>query len=300
MQQVEQESQFWQGAPVAPALDRASVTATSTKKPRARRPFRGRIKGARLRAYSIAAAALTGALVYTVATEGGQHTRASNPLLPSIENAAAALGLGLDQIAITGQKYTPDSDIFAALDLQSARSFATLDADAAKARIEDLPWIEKAEIVRAYPGRLDIRVTERTPWAVWHRASGDSLIDQTGRVLASVKNGSGAGLLRLAGEGAAKEAPALMAVLARYPDVARQLSEAERIAERRWTLKLKHGITLILPPERESQALSTYVSDRSVQALTAGGGFAVDLRGTNKITLRKLTGPSPADPEAKS
>lgn len=300
MQQVEQDSQFWQGAPVAPVLDRASASKTTNLKPRANLPLSKRFGVAKLRTFGITAAALSGAVIYTVATEGGRNTRASNPLLPSVERAAAAVGLGVDQVTITGQKYTPDADIFAALNLEGTRSFATLDADASKALIEELPWIAKAEIARVYPGRLDIRVTERKPWALWHRTGGDFLIDETGRVLAAVKNGSGAGLLRLSGEGAAKDAPALMAILARYPDVARQLGEAERVAERRWTLKLKHDITLILPPERESQALSTYVSDRSVQALTAGGGFAVDLRGTNKITLRRLPTAAPADPQARS
>lgn len=288
MQQVGQESQFWQGAPVAPAPNRVSAASAEPKPSRPSKSFRARFKGPRLRAMGIAAAALTGALIYTVMTDGGRRTRASDPILPSVETAVAAAGFGLDQVAITGQKYTPDSDIFDALGLAGARSYATFDAESAKARIEELPWVAKAELVRVYPGGLNIQITERKPWAVWRRTAGDFLIDETGRVLASVKRGSSAGLLRVSGEGAAKDAPAIMAVLARYPDVFKSLEEVERVAERRWTLKLRRNITLILPPDREAQALAMYDGDRTVRALTEGGGFTVDLRAVNKITVRKM------------
>lgn len=305
MQQVGQDSQFWLGAPVAPVPKRTSSSRSSDVTARPQTPFLSRLKGPRLRAFCVAVAALAGAAIYTVATDGGRNTRASDPLLPNIETAVAAIGFGLDQVAITGQKYTSDADIYEALGLDNTRSFATLDADAARQRIEDLPWIEKAELARAYPGRLDIKITERKPWAVWRDGKRDYLVDQSGRVLATVKAGSaGSGLLHLSGEGAAKEAPALMTMLGRYPDIARDLQEAERVAGRRWTLKLQHNTVLILPPEREAQALAVYASDRTVKALTAEGGFTIDLRAVNKITLRRTPGAtqstSPAASEAKS
>lgn len=305
MQQVGQESQFWSGAPVAPAPNRASATAASEKPGRPASARHSRLKGPRLRALCVAAAALSGAIIYTVMTDGGRNARTSDPIMPTVETAAAAIGFGLDQVSTSGQKYTPDADIYEALDLDNVRSFATLDAESAKARIEGLPWIDKAELVRVYPGRLDIKVTERKPWAVWHNAKRDLLIDATGRILAAVKGSTGSGLMRISGEGAAKEAPALMAILARYPDIKRDLHEAERVAERRWTLKLNRNMTLILPPDREAQALAMYASDRSVKAISANGGYAVDLRAVNKITLRKQTGATDntsaaSDTQAKS
>jgi cell division protein FtsQ len=294
LQQVGQESQFWSGAPVAPAMTGASVAAVTDHKPHRSPAWRQRLGRSRLRTAGVIAAALVGAVVYTVMTNGGRNTRASDPVLPTFESAAAAIGFGLDQVAITGQKYTPDADIFAALDLANTRSFTTFDATAAKSRIEALPWIETAELVRGYPGRLDVKVTERKPWAVWHDGKRRVLVDHTGRVLAAVKGGAGGGLLRLTGDGAAAEAPALMAVLGRYPDIRRDLTEAERVAGRRWTLKLARDMTLVLPPEREAQALAMFATDRSVKALTAGGGFVVDLRALNKITVRKSGADRPA------
>lgn len=304
MQQVGQDSQFWSGAPVAPAVTAASAASASEHKPHRSPAWRQRLSR-RPRAAGVIAAALTGAVVFTVMTDGGRGARPSNPVLPTVEKAAAAIGFGLDQVAITGQTYTPDADIFAALDLANTLSFTTFDASAAKARIEALPWIESAELVRTYPGGLAVKVIERKPWAVWQDGKRRMLVDDTGRVLAAVKGDKGGGLLRLSGEKAAAEAPALMAVLARYADIRRDLIEAERVADRRWTLKLARDMTLVLPPEREAQALAMFAADRSVKALTASGGFVVDLRALNKITVRKngktvQTGAADASPAARS
>lgn len=295
MQKVGQNSQFWQGAPVAPALKGASKASQLSKKTKRRNDrFRPR-----LRTLCVASAALVGALIYTVMTEGGRHTPTSAPILPAVESAAAAAGFGLDQISVTGQKFTPAADIFKALDLENARSVVSLDIEAATKRIENLPWIKQAHIERVYPGGLNVKVSERQPWAVWGRGKRDYLIDETGRVLAAVKPGTAAGgLLRLTGEGAAKEAAALMAILARYPRVGRELQEAQRIAGRRWNLKLSRNMVLILPPEREAQALTLYTSDPAVKRLTTKGGYAVDLRAVNKITLRDISASVP--PQAKS
>lgn len=291
MQKVGQNTQFWQGAPVAPALKSSAKSSPLTKNTKRRHErFRPR-----LRTTCVVSAALGGALLYTIMTEGGRHTPNSAPILPAVETAAAAAGFGLDQVSLTGHKFTPASDIFKALDLENARSVVSLDAEAAQKRIENLPWIKEAHIERVYPGGLTIKVTERQPWAVWRRGKRNYLIDDTGRVLAAVKPGTAAGgLLRLTGEGAAKEAAGLMTILARYPRVGRDLQEAHRIAGRRWNLKLSRNMMLILPPEREAQALTLYTSDAAVKRLTAKGGYAVDLRAVNKITLRDISASAPS------
>ena len=40
-------------------------------------------------------------------------------------------GFGIDQVSVTGQHYTADTDIFDALDLPNVRTFAAFDSDAA-------------------------------------------------------------------------------------------------------------------------------------------------------------------------
>ena len=111
-------------------------------------------------------AALSGALAFSLLTDAGRQTREAMSLLPEADQVLFWTGLRIDQVALSGQRFTPDSDIFDALDLANARSLLTFHSNAARGRIEALPWIETASITREIPGALEIRVTERKPTAL--------------------------------------------------------------------------------------------------------------------------------------
>src|SRR5690606_22081302 len=157
------------------------------------------------------------------------------------------------------------------LDLANVKTFAALDTAAVKARIERLPWIDTAELTRVYPGRLDIRVTERSPYALWTRADRHYLIDKTGRVLAAVSGDTLPKLADFLGEGAATEAAPFMAQLARYPELAANFATAERVSDRRWRLKLSNETTIELPADGEVAALETIAGDDALKRLVVAG-----------------------------
>jgi cell division protein FtsQ len=233
----------------------------------------------------LASAALICALVLT--TDAGRRLRAAIPGLPSTDAALRAAGLGIDQVSLTGHRMTFDGDVFDALDLANVRSMVGLDAPAAKRRIERLPWVATAELTRVLPNRLEVRISERKPFAVWRRGDRRFLIDETGRVLSSVAADTRADLPRVSGEGAASEARAVLGLVARYPEIARRLEEAERVAERRWTLRLSGSVVLNLPPDREASALDLIGARPDLARIVAGENCVVDLRAPERVAVRR-------------
>jgi cell division protein FtsQ len=205
---------------------------------------------------------------------------------PKLERLARLMGFGIDQVTLTGHRFSYDRDVFDALDLGNVRTFAALDTAAVKARIERLPWIDTAELTRVFPGRLDIRVTERKPYALWSRADRLYLIDRTGRVLAAVNGETLPDLPRFAGEGAAAGAADLLQTLARYPEVGGHLAEAERVSERRWRLKLDNRTTLELPADDEVAALEALTRDAALLKRVAAGNATLDFRGPGRVAIR--------------
>jgi cell division protein FtsQ len=246
----------------------------------------------------VAAAALTLACLMTL--QGGRHTSLVTRFLPDLDAIARFAGFGIDQVSLAGYKFALDADVFDALDLGNVKSIVSLDAEAVKARLERLPWIATAEIKRVYPNRLEIRVTERKPFAVWERGDRSYLIDDTGRVLTALGSAKFPDLLLISGEGAAAEASALMGLVARYPDIARRLAEAERVGERRWTLKLTGGVTLKLPPDGEAHVLEAVAQDPELGRLVAGGSSIIDFRVSGRVTVRKADATPEANPAAKT
>jgi cell division protein FtsQ len=245
---------------------------------------------------------LSGALVFSLLTDGGRQTRAMLPLLPEAAQVLSWTGLRIEQVALSGQRFTSDTDIFDAIDLPNAGSLLSFDSTAARARIEQLSWVETASINRIFPGALDVRITERKPAALWLRGGREFLIDATGRVLSAVKPGTQAGLPRVAGEGAAAQAQALLDLVRRYPAIAERFDLAERVGGRRWTLRLQDGVTIHLGADREAVAFARLSSADSLGKLLSGHDLIIDLRTRGRISVRRnpLRAGAPAAPATQS
>ncbi len=210
------------------------------------------------------------------------------------DSLATWLGFGIEQVSLTGHRFTPDADLFAALDLKSARSLASFDAPGIRQRFERLPWVQSVEISRVWPGQLAIRVTERKPFAIWERGETAELIDATGRQLGPVKSDAILDLPRIAGEGANETAAQLLTALGRYPALKSKVVRARRLADRRWTLDLASGGQIHLPSDGEVSALARLASEPQFAAQLDTAAQIIDLRSPSKIAIR-----TPAAPPGK-
>jgi cell division protein FtsQ len=229
---------------------------------------------------------LSGALAFSLLTDGGKHTRAVASFLPDLEQVLQWTGLRIEQVALSGQRFTADSDVFAAIDLPSTGSLATFNAGGARERIEKLPWVSTAAISRIYPGSLDVRITERRPSALWINGGREYLVDGSGRVLSGLKPGTNVRLPRLSGVGAPEQAQALLELIVRFPRVAERFEMAERIGGRRWTLHLKGGVVVHLGPDREAVAFAALSSPDELGKLLNAQNVVVDLRARGRISVR--------------
>lgn len=229
---------------------------------------------------------LSGALAFSLLTDGGRQTRAVTTLLPDMDEVFSWTGLRIEQVALKGQRFTSDSDVFSAIDLPHAGALATFDAAAAQSRIEQLPWVETASISRIYPGALEVRITERRPAAVWLDDGREYLVDGSGRVLSALKAGTRVRLPRFSGAGAPQQAHALLELIVRFPRIAERFEIAERVGGRRWTLHLKDGVVVHLGADREAVALAALSAPDELGKLLTGRNMIIDLRVAGRITVR--------------
>jgi cell division protein FtsQ len=209
------------------------------------------------------------------------------PALAEIERLIELAGFGLTQVSVTGHRYTLDSDIFDAIDLANAHTMLAFDTRAAQDRIERLPWVERASIERVLPDRLEVRIFERSPSALWRRNGRTFLIDATGRVLAAVPPDAMGSLPRVAGEGAAAEAAALAALLAEHPQAMARVAVAERVGQRRWVLRLTDGGSVQLPAYGEREAIARWLR---IEEASGPGAVEIDVRVKERTLVRAPAG----------
>ena len=165
-------------------------------------------------------------------------------------------------------------------------SLLFLDADAARARLMANPWIADAAVLKLYPDRLQISVTERQAFALWQKDGRLSVIAADGTVLEPFVENRYLNLPLVVGAGAQREARDFLAVVNRYPDIRSALRASIFVAERRWDLRLTNGIDVELPEANVAEALDRLVVLDHDKKILSRDITTVDLRLPDRVTVR--------------
>ncbi len=239
----------------------------------------------------IAAAAVYGFAV------SGYPERISEAVKSEAKSAFVRAGFRVERLTIEGQNRTSDKDIVRALGLGTGQSMLSFDSLAAQGRLEALPWVRQAQVMRLLPSRLHIVIEERTPYAVWQRSGKSHLVDADGHVIAPAAAGGHPNLPLVVGVGAAKAARELFDLLGRRPDFRKRVRAAVRVADRRWNLKLVNGVEIRLPEENLPHAVAKIGRLEEEHGILSRDVEVVDLRLPKGVTIR-LTGDAAARRDA--
>jgi cell division protein FtsQ len=202
------------------------------------------------------------------------------------DGAANAIGFRITAVSLSGAKEVSREEILTTAGVTGHASLLFLDADAARARLLANPWIADAAVLKLYPDRLQITVTERLAFALWQKDGRVSVIAADGTVLEPFIEDRYRSLPLIVGRGAQRQARDFLAIIARYPDIASQLCASVLVAERRWNLRLANGVDVRLPEGNVEPALDRLVALDREKKLLSRDVVAVDLRLSDRVTVR--------------
>lgn len=161
-----------------------------------------------------------------------------------------------------------------------------LDLDALHARVIDHAAVESAQ-VRIEGGVLLVTVQERRPELLWRHDGGVDLIDAAGRRIGEVAHrGERPDLPIIAGDGANKAAAEALRLLAMSKPIEDRVRGLIRIGERRWSLKLRNGIEIMLPEDHPERTLGRVIQLHETEDLLSRALTHVDMRDPLRPTLR--------------
>jgi cell division protein FtsQ len=217
---------------------------------------------------------------------GGETERLFDALNGGVEKLAVVAGFGVKRITVEGQLHTTDAEITTALKAGPDTMMLGFDTDAAKARLESVPWIRHAQVMRLLPSTLQVVVEERVPNAIWQNHGQTYVVDAEGVMLAPALREAYPDLPLVVGEGAAKAALALYDALKAYGDLKQKMIAALRVGDRRWTLKLASGPEIMLPDDNVDEALASLAKLDKERGLLKRDIATVDLRLLDRVTVR--------------
>jgi cell division protein FtsQ len=217
------------------------------------------------------------------ALAGGLHQRLGDEMLA----ASARAGFTARQVQVIGNHQQDRLSVYAAVLDDGTDALLALDLRAIRARIETLPWVERARITRRWPDTIEVELVERVPVAVWQHRGELRVIDLAGEPLPVADVEAYRHLPLLVGTGANKEAKALLAMLRAEPELAESTLAAIRVGARRWDLRLATGETVSLPEgEAAESALRRFAALDRAQPLRGQGFLRLDLRVPDRLVVR--------------
>jgi cell division protein FtsQ len=240
---------------------------------------------------------LAATLTYGVVL-GGHVAEVVDWLKDARDQAANAAGFRIAAIALTGPKEVSREEVLTIAGVTGHVSLLFLDADAARARLMANPWIADAAVLKLYPDRLQISITERQAFALWQKDGTVSVIAADGTVLEPFVEDRYRRLPLLVGKGAERAGHDFLAVLDRYPEIRSALRASVFVAERRWNLRLTNGLDVRLPEADVEQALDRLVMLDRTKKLMSRDIVAVDLRLPDRVTVRLSDAAAQAREEA--
>jgi cell division protein FtsQ len=217
----------------------------------------------------------------------GGHAEVVGEQLAEIRDAAAnSVGFQISSIALTGEKQLTREDILNIAGISGRASLLFLDADAARNRLKANPWIADATILKLFPDRLHIAVTERRAFALWQKDGRVGVVSRDGVTVEPFVAPHVAHLPLVVGEGANVRAAEFLAVMNNYPELRDQVYAYVLVADRRWNLRLKNGMDIRLPEAEPAEAIETLLALDRDKKLLSRDILAIDLRIHDRVTVR--------------
>ena len=228
---------------------------------------------------------LTISLVHALIV-GGHMGAIGKGIAATVDGGLSAAGLAVDKVSVSGRERARMSDILGALGVMRGDSILSFDTDRARARIEQIGWVSSADVQRLFPDKVLIEIHERQPYAVWQNDGGFSVIDRTGSKLNGLEAPEFSHLPRVVGAGAADGAEAILAEVARHPAIGREVEAAVRVAERRWNLRMKSGIDVMLPEGEFKPAIEELGKLEAEHQILSRDIRLIDFRLADRVTIQ--------------
>jgi len=202
----------------------------------------------------------------------------------------SAAGFAVEDVKVSGNMQTSEIEVFQLLGLDGATSLISLDVNAARKKLAELPWVEDVDVRKIYPKTIEVRLKERQAFGIWQHGSELSLIEKSGSVIAPLRDNKYAELPLFVGRDAETGAAGFVDELADWPEIRNRVRAYVRVAGRRWDLHLENGIVVKLPEENVPKALQLLARLDMEQKILSRDVAAVDLRLPDRTTVQLTEG----------
>lgn len=218
----------------------------------------------------------------------GGHLGAGSRASQFTNGLSRMVGFSAQNIMICCLERETTQAVLAAIGVESGGSLIGFSAENAELRLKNIDWVADATVRRIFPNRLEIKVTERVPFAIWQRGGKYYLIDETGAAMGADPKPYAGQLLLVTGEGAQLAVGGLVNQLESNVALKSRLVAAGRVGGRRWNLHFPNGVKAQLPENGVEEALARLERLEAEQGILERGIVSIDLRLPDRVVVVPL------------
>jgi cell division protein FtsQ len=211
-----------------------------------------RITGAVFSLAFLGVAGIAGWSIY----ENGKLVRWQQQAVDSFWQTTADAGFVLNNVYLHGHHKIKPQEVLKATSLAKGNPLLAYSLSDLQEKLEAVPLIRKAHIIRRLPNTLNIRIEERAPAALWQHQGKLHLVDADGVVMERLNQAPAkTSLPLLVGKIEPHHIKQFFAYFARTPRILNEMHSATLVSQRRWNILLKQGMEIKLPEQQLELAL---------------------------------------------
>lgn len=233
-----------------------------------------------------AAAALAAIALGGSAWLSGRIEIATGRAFDALALEMAGAGIRVEKIFLEGRRHESADSVASALAVPRGAPMLGIDLEAARRRLEKLPWVRSAGVERRFPDTVRVTIVERLPLALWQRRNELVLVDDRGDVIAHEDLGRFPDLLVIVGKDAPVHAGSLLKILSNEPALKKRVNAAVRVGARRWNLRMDNGVYVWLPERGALDAWNRLARFERLHGLLEQDLQSIDLRIPDQLIVR--------------
>lgn len=199
------------------------------------------------------------------------------------ENVQTWMGLSFQECLLEGRLRTSEAEILRALNVPWRAPIWKYSLPRLQKSLEALPWVKQAILHRRLPATLHVRLTERTPLAIWQHQGQKRVLDEEGKVIAGIPPKGD--YVVLIGEKAPQHAWDLLRVLESMQTRLPKVRAAVFLRSGRWDLYLADKTIVKLPEHNLTGALERLSKVLTWRASKKYAISTIDLRFVDAVIL---------------
>jgi len=144
-------------------------------------------------------------------------------------------------VVVAGNRLVPASQLEAAASVYGVNIFWVRQGEVRR-RLQAVPAVQSVRVSAVLPNRLDIRIAERAPAAVWETPGGVYLVDERGRVLGQGEGAAHLTRIRDVSDGEARPSGDAIAAVAGLQQLLPQMA---RLTPRAYEYDHDNGVSVL-------------------------------------------------------